>query len=238
VPRPAIARRQVLPPLKGVECDYFNFYHTGLINMRKIEMKLHSLIAASLLAAATSAGAVPLNQYASTLKGFSSEYVPSAASWNAIQVLGAPNTFTHGDHGTAWAPAIQNNSFEWISVGFDTAVYANGATIRETYNNGFVYRIDAIDTLGDLHTVWSGTDTSVPGVAFDFTVAWASTSYLVNGLKVYVDTRHTSGWEEIDAIRLLGDTDAPSVQVPEPASLGLVGAGLALVGWTRRRKRY
>lgn len=29
----------------------------------------------------------------------------------------------------------------------------------------------------------------------------------------------------------------PSADLPEPASLGLVGAGLALVGWTRRRQR-
>ncbi len=199
-------------------------------------MKLHSLIAAALLAAATSASAVPLKQYASTLKGFSSEYVPSAASWNAVQVLGEPDTFIHGDYGTAWAPANQNGSFEWISVGFDTAVYASGATIRETYNNGFVYQVDAIDTLGNLHTVWKGVDTSAANVPFDFTVTWAGTSYLVNGLKVYVDTRHSSSWEEIDAIRLLGDTVAPSAQVPEPASLGLLGAGFALIGWTRRRQ--
>ncbi|VXC13312.1 PEP-CTERM sorting domain-containing protein [Massilia sp. 9I] len=200
-------------------------------------MKLHSLIAAALLAAATSAGAVPLQQYASTLKGFSSEYVPSAASWNAIQVLDAPNTLQYGDHVTAWAPATENSGFEWISVGFDTAVYASGATIRETYNNGFVYQVDAIDTLGNLHTVWNGVDTSAANVPFNFTVAWSTTSYLVNGLKVYVDTRHSNSWEEIDAIRLLGDTVAPPVvQVPEPASLGLLGAGFALIGWTRRRQ--
>ena len=216
----------------------FNFYHVGLIKHERTEMKLHFLTAAALLAAASSASAVPLQQYASTLKGFSSEYVPDNATWNAHQVLGAPNTFQYGDHGTAWAPANQNGTFEWISVGFDTAVYASGATIRETYNNGFVYQIDAIDTLGGLHTVWRGVDTSARGVPFDFSVAWATTSYLVSGLKVHVDTRHSNSWEEIDAIRLAGDTDRPVAQVPEPAPLGLLGAGLGLLGWTRRRKAH
>lgn len=195
-----------------------------------------SILATATLAAA-SASAVPLQQYASSVKGFSSEYAPSQPSWNAHQVLGAPDTFEHGDIPTAWAPANQNGTLEWISVGFDTAVYASGATIRETYNNGFVYQVDAIDTFGNLHTVWSGVDTSTPNVPFDFTLNWAATSFLVEGLKVYIDTDHSGSWEEIDAISLAGDTAAPDTQVPEPASLALMGIGFGLAGLARRRRK-
>lgn len=194
-----------------------------------------SVFAAAIAAASIgSAAAAPLSQYASTVKGFSSQW--SAGSWSAAQVLGAPNTFGYGDIATAWAPGSQNGTLEWISVGFDTAVYANGATIRETSGNGFVYQVDVIDTLGNLHQVWNGSDTSAPGVPFDFSMSWATTSYLVSGLKVYVNTNTTSTWEEIDAISLLGDTTAPNGQVPEPASLALLGLGLGLAGFARRRR--
>lgn len=194
-----------------------------------------SVFAAAIAAASIgSAAAAPLSQYASTVKGFSSQW--SAGSWSAAQVLGAPNTFGYGDIATAWAPGNQNGTLEWISVGFDTAVYANGATIRETSGNGFVYQVDVIDTLGNLHQVWNGNDSSAAGVPFDFSMSWATTSYLVSGLKVYVNTNSTSTWEEIDAISLLGDTTAPNGQVPEPASLALLGLGLGLAGFARRRR--
>lgn len=197
-------------------------------------MVLKMLAAASLAALtalASSAQAAQIVQYADSVTGFSSEYTASA--WSAAQVLGAPDTFAYGDYSTAWAPDPSNGTLEFITVGFNTAVYATGATIRETYGNGFVYQVDAVDTFGNLHTVWSGTDTSMAGAPVDFALSWAATSYLVNGLKIYTDTNHDLGaWEEIDAIQLAGSTDPAAV--PEPATLAAMGLGLlALVAGRR-----
>jgi hypothetical protein len=200
-------------------------------------MSLKHLISAACATAilvASAAGAAPLLQYASTVKDFSSQY--SSGSWSAAQVLGAPNTFVYGDYATAWAPLHQNGTAETISVGFANAVYATGATIRETSGNGFVTQIDVIDTMGNFHTVWAGADTSLTNVPFDFAASWKTTSFLVSGLKVYVNTNHSGSWEEIDAIRLAGDTVAPPAPVPEPATLALMGAGFGLLGMARRRR--
>lgn len=136
---------------------------------------------------------------------------------------------------SAWAPAPKDGTLEFITVGFGTAVYANGATIRETYGNGFVYRIDARDTSGGLHQVWAGTDATAQGSPQDFAVSWIETSYLVSGLKVYTNTGQNNMWEEIDSIQLSGVTGPAAGTVPEPASLALIAAGLGLLGWRRRR---
>jgi Ca2+-binding RTX toxin-like protein len=149
------------------------------------------------------AGQVALQEYASSVIGFSSQF--SATRWSAAQALGAPDTFDYADLPTAWAPLPENGSQEYLTVGFDTPVYANGVTIRETIGNGFVTQVDVVDTSGALHTVWTGTDPSQPGSPADNLVTWPVTPYLVKGVKIHVDTNHNlSTWEEIDAVQLQG----------------------------------
>ena len=121
-------------------------------------------------------------------------------------------------------------------LGFDTAIYSNGATIRETYGNGFVYQVDLIDTSDIFHTIWRDADTSLPGTPVDFALSWSLTNYLVDGIKIYVDTDHNLGaWEEIDSVQLRGNSNLSPV--PEPATLILLGSGLAGLAFYRRKRK-
>jgi hypothetical protein len=173
-----------------------------------------------------SAHAMSLNQYASSVINFSSQY--TTGNWSAAQALGAPNTSGYGDIQTAWAPSSRNGTQEYLTLGFNTAVYANGAIIRQTWGNGFVKKIDVLDTSDVLHNVWSGIDSSLPGTPVDFSASWVTTSFLVKGLKIYVDTNHNPDtWEEIDSVTLRGITVDPAT-VPTPMLLpGLIGMGFA-----------
>ncbi|WP_223879112.1 PEP-CTERM sorting domain-containing protein [Chitinimonas arctica] len=196
--------------------------------MKKSPLFALSALAAGLMMSVAQA-APSIDQFASGLAGFSSQW--SSGSWSASQVLGASNTFSYGDISTAWAPSPRNGSLEWVSVTFDQAVFATGATIRETYGNGFVYQVDAIGLDGSLHNVWSGTDTSQAGTPVDFAITWAQTAFAVKGLKIYTNTDHDlNAWEEIDSIKITG-------AVPEPETYAMLLAGLGLIGFTARRRR-
>jgi RHS repeat-associated protein len=156
-----------------------------------------------------------VTQWASSVLGFSSQF--SGGSWAASQALGQPNTPNYGDNGTAWAPGPENGTHEFITLGYATPVHASGVTVVETDGNGFVTQIDLLDTNNVLHTVFSGADPSQPGAPVNFTVGFAPTPYLVQGVKIYTDTNHNlSTWEEIDAVALHSPTQVPvTVQVDD-----------------------
>jgi hypothetical protein len=135
-----------------------------------------------------------------------SEY--SNPEWSAMQAIGTPNTTSCGDRSTAWAPRSKGISPEWIGLDYATPVYATMLRVHETYNSGFIFQVDLKDTSGNLHTLWTGTDTTpCPGW---FEIALPKTSFLVKGVKIHA---RISGWEEIDAVELIGE---PVVQISTP----------------------
>ncbi|MBK9663139.1 MAG: hypothetical protein IPO71_08925 [Nitrosomonas sp.] len=95
------------------------------------------------------------DQWASAVLGFSSQY--STTSWSAAKALGVPDVTAYADNSNAWTSSSQTGTLEYIALSYPIAVYAYGATIRETYGNGFVYKVDVKDT--GCGTVWQ-TDSS------------------------------------------------------------------------------
>jgi subtilisin-like proprotein convertase family protein len=151
--------------------------------------------------------AAGITEYASTATA-TSEF--TTTDWSAMQATGAPDTLLYGDISTAWSPLPRNSPTpEVLTVNYATALFATGVTVRETNGNGFVTEIDAIDTNGVSHVVWTGTDPSLPGNPVDFNVTFAQTSYLVQSLNIVVNPNHDlSTWEEIDSVQLQGNAGA------------------------------
>ncbi len=162
-----------------------------------------ALLGALVLSSGALAQTDALKQWASGVVTRSSEY--SQDGWAARQALGEPNTMAYGDNSSAWAPASKNGVVQSITVSFTTPVHASAVLVRETYGNGFVRKIFAIDTRGGVHQVWAGRDTAQPNYTVNFIARFPSTPYLVKSVKVVIDPDHNpDAYEEIDAVQLHG----------------------------------
>lgn len=143
------------------------------------------------------------DQWASTVMDYSSQFAVNF--WSAQQVLGEPDVFVYGDVPRAWAPHPRNGSTEFVQVAFDQPVFASGVTVRETFGNGMVFRVELLDVNGDTHVMWEGVDPSPQGQPFNFRVDCPQTPFLVSAVTVHTDTdTDLSHWEELDAIALHG----------------------------------
>lgn len=135
-----------------------------------------------------------ISQWAAEATASSAYYFPAKLA------IGEPDTFKCGGSLTAWAPSSGGAGPEWLELTFDTPVHATKLLVHETFNAGFVYRVDLIDTKGESHTVWEGKDTSsCPGW---FEITFDRTPYLVQSV-----TLHTQidGYEAVDAVALTGE---------------------------------
>jgi|GEM_PF-3386725 len=150
--------------------------------------------------------AINVTQWADVVLEFSSQW--SDTDWSAKQALGEPNTFEYYSIPTAWTASEVNGTIEFLTVAFDNPVFATAAMVRETNGNGFVTKIEVLDLMDQYHQVWTGVDPSQPGTPVEFEVTLPVTQFLVQGLKITIDTDHNlDEWEEVDAIRLKGKTE-------------------------------
>jgi hypothetical protein len=132
----------------------------------------------------------------------SSEY--SAGNYSAMQAAGSPeNAGVCEERPTNWSPLGSTAAPEWLELSYSVPLQAIGVDVHESFEQGFVRQIELRQTSGAYHMVWSATDTTTCGDVLE--ARFGLTGYTVDRVRV-----HTSvpGWEEIDAVALVGPFDA------------------------------
>lgn len=142
----------------------------------------------------------------------SAETIP----WAPEQATGAPNSPKAGDQKTAWASLAQDKGAEWIKLEYKTPVEVHAVRIYENFNPGAVSKVTGFDKDGTEVLIWEGMEPmkQAPNV---FEVKPES-KLVSQAIKVYLNTTRVKGWNEIDAVQLVGSDDSKHWAIQASAS--------------------
>ena len=154
-------------------------------------------------------------------------------AWGTGQVIGEPDTMSAGDQRTAWAPATADGGTEWLQVGYEKAVEIAQVRVRETCGAGSIAKVAAVLESGAEVVIWQGRQSAGEGIV-DAPFS-APAGVTARGVKVYLDTARVPGWNEIDAVELIG-RDGTRQWAKSAAASSSYGTG-ALSGFGDGRTR-
>jgi hypothetical protein len=124
------------------------------------------------------------------------------ASYSPNQATGEPNVQTYSTTSQAWSSKTADSGIEWIELTFARPVHATAVRVRESSGSGAVIKIELFDEKGVAQTVWSGAD---PTKELNFLIAeFQKTTFKTNRVKLTLATNVVSGWNQIDAVQLVG----------------------------------
>ncbi len=128
-------------------------------------------------------------------------------SWSPEQMIGEPNVEKYGDNGNGWASKDPDKGIEWVILTFAKAVNAEGLRVRQSYNPGAIVKVELFDENGKGYVVWNGTDKTryKENTIQYFTAEFEKTKYKTKKVKLTLASNVVNGWNEIDAVQLLGE---------------------------------
>ena len=122
--------------------------------------------------------------------------------WGPEQAIGAPDTPTAGGFQTAWATLDPDGGPEWLVVDFPKEVEVAQIRVRETLGPGTIFTVSAIIAEGGEKILWHGTEpTAEAPVEMEFN---PSIQVRSRRIRIQLDTSLVKGWNEIDAVELIG----------------------------------
>ena len=146
-------------------------------------------------------------QWAITAKA-SSTYASKTggnASWSPEQMIGEPNVKAYGDNGFAWASKDQDKQKEWVKLTFEKEVNATEIRVKQTYNPGAITKIELIDTDKNSYVVYENTAATSDASMQYLVASFEKTEYKTKTVKITIDSPSVPGWNEIDAVQLVGE---------------------------------
>lgn len=131
----------------------------------------------------------------------------SRTGYTPSQAAGAPNIERYGDSANAWVTETADKGIEWLEVKFAKPVHATQLRLRQNYSPGAIIKLELIDEAGARQSIWQGVDDrQYAGNAIAwFDRTFEKTPYKVTGARITLATNAVGGWNEIDAVQLLGD---------------------------------
>jgi hypothetical protein len=122
--------------------------------------------------------------------------------WSANQATGTPNVDKYGDNGNAWTSKTPDGGIEWLDLKYPKPVHAEEVRVRESCGSGAVIKVELFDEQGAAHTAWAGND---PTTDLNYLIVkLTKTTYKTDRVKITLATNVVPGWNEIDAVQLVG----------------------------------
>lgn len=145
----------------------------------------------------------PSGQWATDAKASSTfNDAKGNASYSANQATGEPNVQTYSTTPQAWSAKTPDSGIEWLELTFAKPVHATAVRVRESSGSGALIKIEVFDEKGAGHTVWSGTDATKE---LNYLIAeFPKTAFKTNRVKLTLATNVVQGWNQIDAVQLVG----------------------------------
>jgi hypothetical protein len=145
----------------------------------------------------------PNGQWASDAKASSTlNDAKGNVSYSANQATGEPNVQVYSTTPQAWSSKTADSGIEWLELTFAKPVFATAVRVRESSGSGAVIKIEVFDDKGAGHTVWSGSDSTKE---LNYLIAaFPKTTFKTNRVKLTLATNVISGWNQIDAVQLVG----------------------------------
>lgn len=134
---------------------------------------------------------------------------PGTRPWGPEQAAGPPDTPDSGDLITAWASRTPDGQVEWLECEYVVPIAVQQVIVVETFNPGAVTSILAVDPQGKETLLWAGRDPTPaqnPRGASQFPL---QKPFLTKKIKIILDSPGVQGWNEIDAVGVIG----PDLQV-------------------------
>jgi len=146
-----------------------------------------------------------IHQWAATAEASTSYADPE---WAAEQATGEPNTERCGDFQTAWASS-GSDSIEWLELQFETPVFVTAVNIVQTFNPNQVAKVELLGSPRRSLTIYEQGPVQVDQPCpYMLSIAVEKTTALYNAVRITVDQSVLGlGWNEIDAVQLVGDTE-------------------------------
>jgi len=150
------------------------------------------------------ADSVAIINFASEVIAVSSEYGPHPFSFSASQALGLPNLYpAYGDIGFNWASLNPDDAREFIELRFNNISPINFIDIYETYKPGSVDTVYVKNpNTGLFEVIYTATPVVEPDVARILHITFPTTSFVVNEVRIAMNSSAVPDWNEIDAVSI------------------------------------